>query len=141
MSLVALRWWHRPWWLGPAPLLAPEPVQKILRSTFPSCRAAHCNPKRVPGQGRAARLVFKVLSQDSDAAFCGADHRGRRHGGGLQGLPSNSASWSRTTKQPGVGLAAPFPDVTKLVFSPRNLAVRFLCDSGDGSRGRFSVRT
>ena len=27
MSLGALGWWHRPWWHGPAPLLAPEPVQ------------------------------------------------------------------------------------------------------------------
>ena len=60
-----------------APLLAPELVQKILRSALHSCRAATRSPKVVPGQGEGRRSeggggdvadkVFKVFSQDR---FC-----------------------------------------------------------------------
>ena len=170
----------------------------ILRSTIHSCTAAPRSPKvgswagggqagrprRSPRwptvvgcrglegwRGRVADKVSRSSPRTGSAAFCAADHRGRRHGGGLQGLvpgQDGGSSAFRGAEPRCVGLAAPFSDVTKLVlFSLGNVNIFYephciwqslafvFCGSQRqlsdeifavflvmvGSRGRFSFRT
>ena len=76
-------------------------------------------------------VVSKVFSQDSSAAFCGADHhRGRGCGGDLQGFLPGRRVWSRTVKRPAScscaawrGLVTLFSDVKKHMKSLRNLDI------------------
>ena len=91
---------------GPAPPLAPEPVQKILRSTYQRAGRRPGDPKWVLGQvraaGREAAVGLQVLLPG--------------HGGGSTAL--------RGAEPRCVGLAAPFSDVIELVlFSLGNLTL------------------
>ena len=117
----------------PTPLLAPEPVQKILRSTYllAGRRLADWGSRRCEGlQG--------LFPGQRSAAFCGADHRrGRGCGGDLQGFlpgrrvgstaalrgPEPRGALRLARAQPGLVLVAPFSDVKKHMKSTGNLDI------------------